>query len=186
LEVLKEDEDACSSSVIIPGRVGFPIPEICDGDLLHKRKGGDLLAIEVSEIHAYPSRPEGFEEPLFPTAASRKAVAEHLLKAPWLFWASELEGQTGGAAHALEEPIELKNPSGRVEVVRLVRGKRCGSSWRRRRVVRVLDRWRQVDRWWDENRTMDRIIFRVLLSGGAVIDLARERSGAWLLVGVDD
>jgi hypothetical protein len=98
-----------------------------------------------------------------------------------------LEGRTGGTAHALEEPIELKNPSGRVEVVRLVRDTRCRrSSWRRRRVVGVLDRWRLVDGWWDENRAMDRIIFRVLLLGGAVVDLARERSGGWLLVGVVD
>lgn len=146
-----------------------------------------MLRIKVSEIHAHPLRPEGFEEPLFPTAASRRAIAEHLLKAPWLSRASELEGRIGGTtAHALEEHIELQNPSGRVEVIRLAGGKRSGTSWRKRRVEKVLDRWRQVDRWWDEGRAMDRTIFRVLLSGGAVVDLARERSGGWLLVGVVD
>jgi hypothetical protein len=146
-----------------------------------------LLSVSVFEIHAYPSRPKSFEEPLFPTADSKRAIMKHLLKAPWLSRASELEGRTGGTAHALEEPIELKNPSGWVEVVRLVRDTRCRrSSWRRRRVVGVLDRWRLVDGWWDENRAMDRIIFRVLLLGGAVVDLARERSGGWLLVGVVD
>ncbi len=41
------------------------------------------VAVEVSEIHACPSRsPRGFEEPLFPTVASKRAVVEHLLKAP--------------------------------------------------------------------------------------------------------
>jgi hypothetical protein len=145
-----------------------------------------LLTVGVSEIHHYPLKPEGFEEPLFPTAASRSAIAEHLLEAPWLSRASELEGRTGGTAHALEEPIELNNPSGRVEVLRLHEDRRCHSFWRSQRVEKVLDRWRQVDGWWNENRAVDRVIFRVLLSGGAVVDLARERSSGWLLVGVVD
>lgn len=145
-----------------------------------------MLGIDVSEIHAYPSRPEGFEEPLFPTADSKREIAEHLLKAPWLSRASELEGRTGGAAHALEEPVELRSSFGRVEVVRLVGSRRCRPSCRRRRVEKVLDRWRQVGGWWDAGRHVDRVVFRVLLSGGAVVDLARERSGDWLLVGVVD
>ncbi len=58
-----------------------------------------MPCVSVSEIHAYPSRPEGFEEPLFPTAESNRKIAEHLLEAPWLFRASELERKTGGAAH---------------------------------------------------------------------------------------
>jgi hypothetical protein len=34
---------------------------------------------------------------------------------------------------------------------------------------------------------VDRLVFRVLLSGGAVVDLALERaSGEWLLVGMVD
>jgi|SRR5215210_1075742 len=147
---------------------------------------GILLGIEASEIHAYPLRPEGFEEPLFPTAESNRKIAEHLLEASWLSKASELEKRTGGAAHALEEPVELRKPSGQVEIVRLVSSRRCRHSWRRRRVEKVLDRWRRVDRWWDADRREDRMIFRVLLSGGAVVDLARERSGDWLLVGVVD
>ncbi len=53
-------------------------------------------------------------------------------------------------------------------------------------VVRILDRWREVRDWWDEERYTDRFVFRVLLSGGSVVDLARERSGEWLLVGVVD
>jgi hypothetical protein len=188
-EACTEDEDARSSSVIIPGGVGSLIPEIRDGGGLSSTNGGEgiLLGIEVSEIHTYPLRREGFEETLFPTAASKRAVAEHLLEAPWLSRASELEGKTGGAAHALEEPVELRKSPGRTEIVRLGEAKRrCHSSWTRQRVVRVLDRWRQVSGWWDANRRVDRMVFRILLSGGAVVDLARERSGDWLLVGVVD
>ena len=43
-----------------------------------------MLGVTAPEIHRYPLRPEGFEETLFPTAASKRAVAEHLLEAPWL------------------------------------------------------------------------------------------------------
>jgi hypothetical protein len=145
-----------------------------------------LLGIAVSEIHAYPTRPEGFEEPLFPTAESNRKIVEHLLEAPWLSRASELEVRTGGAAHAPEEPIEVRNSSGRVEVVRPYRGRRCRYYWKRQRVEKVLDRWREIGKWWDTDRCVDRMVFRVLLSGGAVVDLARERSGEWHLVGVVD
>ena len=144
-----------------------------------------MSGASVAEIHAYPSRPRGFQEPLFPTAESKRAVVEHLLEAPWLARASELEGRTGEAAHAPRESVELKRSSGRVEVVRLVRGRRC-SFWRRRRVVKVVDRWREVGWWWHEDRRKDRLVFRVILSGGGVVDLTRERSGGWFLVGVVD
>lgn len=145
-----------------------------------------MLGIEVSEIHAYPLRPEGFEEPMFPTAVSKREIAEHLLESPWLSRASELRGRTGGVARALEEPIGLGNSSGWVEVVRSRGGRRCRPSWSRRRVEQVLDRWRWVGDWWDADHSVDRVIFRVLLSGGAVVDLARERAGGWFLVGVVD
>ena len=154
----------------------------------------------VSEVHRYPPRPEGFEEPLFPTAASRRAVGEHLLEAPWLFRASELGGRcgepamptvSGGSARALREPVEV----GRFRGGRVVRRQeRRSRGWRcrpgRRRVVEVLDRWREVGGWWDEGGGTDRVVFRVLLdgpgeAGGAVVDLAREASG-WFLVGVMD
>lgn len=137
----------------------------------------------VTEIHAYPLRPEGYEEPLFATAASRRAVLEHLLEAPWLSRASELRGHIGEAAHAPEEPVELRRSCGRVDLVRLGAGRRCRQE--KRRVVEVLDHWREVGEWWDESRRVDRVVFRVLLSGGAVVDLARERSG-WSLLGVVD
>lgn len=140
-------------------------------------------AVEVSEIHAYPLRPRGFEEPLFPTAESKGVIAEHLLKAPWLTRASELEGRTGEAAHAFEETVELRKSCGRVD---LIRPQAQGWCFRRRRVIEVLARWREVRGWWDENRRVDRLVFRVLLSGGSVVEVARERSGQWLLVGVVD
>lgn len=146
-----------------------------------------MLGIDVSEIHTYPLRPEGFEEPLFSTADSKREIAEHLLKVPWLSRASELEGRTGGTAHVLEEPVELRSSFGRVDVVRLAGDRRCHRlSWRRHRLEEVLDRWREVREWWDEDRHVDRMVFRVLLSGGAMVDLTRERSGDWLLVGLVD
>ena len=144
-----------------------------------------MLDVSVSEIHHYPLRPPGFEEPLFSTACSRRAVAEHLLEAPWLGRASELvDRRTGECARAPIEPVELRRSRGRVEVLRPRRRGRC--SWRRRRVAGVLDRWREVGRWWDEDRRTDRLVFRLLLSDGAVVELARERRGGWSLVGVAD
>ena len=98
--------------------------------------------------------------------------------------ASGVEGRSGEAVRALAEPVELRNSCGRVELIRVGGGGRC--SWRRRRVAEVLDRWREIGEWWDEDRRKDRLVFRVLLCGGAVVDLARERSGGWLLVGILD
>src|SRR4051812_25434130 len=90
-------------------------PKVQD-ELLREREEGSMLGIDVSEIHAYPLRLEGFEEPVFPTAKSNREIMEHLLEASWLSRASELEGRAGGAVHALEEPVELRmrNSSGRV------------------------------------------------------------------------
>jgi hypothetical protein len=144
------------------------------------------LLATVSEIHRYPSRPPGFEEPLFPTAESRRAVAEHLARAPWLSRGSALDRGSGQAAHSREEPIHvLRRADGRAYLVR-----RCPNGRRRtrkRRVVKVLERWREVALWWEAGGGVDRLVFRVLLAGGAVVDLALERaSGEWLLVGVAD
>lgn len=140
----------------------------------------------VSEIHRYPTRPPGFVEPLFSTMESCREVAEHLLEAPWLSRASELRPRVsaGEAAHVLDEPVEVKSLRNGAEVLRHWVGRRC--SWRRRRATEVLDRWREVGEWWDETRGTDRMVYRVLLSGGVVADLARDRSGKWTLVGVVD
>ena len=140
------------------------------------------MEASVAEIHAYPPKPEGFEEPLFPTRESRRAVADHLLAAPWLSRASELEGSSGGSARAAREPVEFEGAAGRVRISWSSGSRRR----RRRRVVEVLARWREVSAWWDEGRSVDRSVFRVLLSCGAVVDLARESPGGWFLVGVVD
>jgi hypothetical protein len=148
-----------------------------------KRKGEVLPGTSVSEIHRYPLRPEGFVEPLFPTRESKLAVAEHLLGAPWLSRASELGARAG-------EPVEVRRGRRGIEVSWAPRAgcgrrRRGGRSWRR--VVEVLDRWREVRGWWSEGG-VDRRVYRVLLAGGVVADLTREcgPSGGWLLVGVAD
>ena len=146
-----------------------------------------MEGISVAEIHRYPLQPEGYEEPLFPTPSSKREVMEHLLETPWLYRASDLRGcngYTGEVAHAREESVEVEARGGCVRVVRPGRCRR--RSWRRREVVEVLDRWREVRRWWNEEEHTDRLLFRVLLRGGEVVDLARERSGGWVLVGIVD
>lgn len=141
------------------------------------------MEASVSEIHRYPLRPEGFEEPLFSTRESRLAVLDHLLRAPWLSRASEMEERGGQAAHARWEPVELENRHGYLRVT-WASGRR---RWRKRRhVVEVLDHWREVREWWDERRAKDRSLVRVLLSDGGVVDLAQENDGEWFLVGVTD
>ena len=144
-----------------------------------------MLTTTVSEIHRYPSRPPGFEEPLFPNAGSRKVVAEHLARAPWLSRASEVAGGNGLAARRCEEPAHLlRRADGRAYLVR-----RCpnGRRTRKRLVLRVLERWREIGPWWDAERRVDRLVFRVLLAGGAVVDLALEgTTGEWLVAGVVD
>jgi hypothetical protein len=141
------------------------------------------MEASVSEIHNYPLRPEGFEESLFPTHESRLAVLDHLLGAPWLSRASEMEERGGQAAHARWEPVELENRHGRLRIVWASGRRRCR---KRRHVVEVLGRWREVRAWWDETRAKDRSLARLLLSDGSVVDLARENGGEWFLVGVTD
>jgi hypothetical protein len=139
----------------------------------------------VSEIHRYPLRPPGFQEPLFPDRETKRAVAEHLARSAWLEKASGLASGNGASARAFEEPARLM----RLEDggVCLVRGCRRDRSTRERRVVRVLERWREVGNWWEPEGMVDRISFRLLLSGGAVVDVALERmTGRWLWVGTMD
>lgn len=172
---------------IVPDGAGFLTPLGVAGRSSYG-KGGSLLATTVSEIHRYPSRPPGFEEPLFPTPESRRAIAEHLAHTPWLSRGSELNRGSGQAAHSREEHAHvLRRADGQAYLVRCCGNGRRKGSLRKRRVVRVLERWREVALWWEPERRVDRLIFRVLLAGGAVVDLALERvSGEWLLVGVVD
>ena len=141
------------------------------------------MEASVSEIHCYPLRPEGFEEPLFPTRESRLAVLDHLLRSPWLSRASEMEGKGGQAAHARWEPVELENRHGCLRVTRASERRRCR---KQRHIVEVLGRWREVRAWWDEERAKNRSLARVLLSDGGVVDLAQEHEEKWFLVGVTD
>jgi hypothetical protein len=157
------------------------------------------VEVTVTEIHEYPLRPVGFVEPLFATPESRHEIAEHLLGAPWLSRASEMrvKSGSGAAAHTAEEPIRIqRHADGRVEVLR-PGARRC--SWRRRRVLEVLARWREVSRWWSDDDKIDRLVFRVRVAGhspfeGGVVDLALDRSGArsgnrsggWTLTGIVD
>ena len=171
---------------IVPVEEGPPHPFLPPGGAgCSLVEGGDMEGVGVSEIHRYPLRPEGFEEPLFPTAEARMVVAQHLLCAPWLCRASEAKrsGRGGQAVRALEEPIEVEGRAGEVILVRSLRGRRgCRTT---RRMVETLARWREVGGWWSEEEARDRVVVRVLLSDGAVVDLARE-DGAWSLVSVVD
>ena len=104
------------------------------------------------------------------------AVAEHLLRAPWLARASEVEGRGGETAHVPGEPVGVEASEGGA----CVRRAACGRRARRERVVEVLDSWREVGGWWGEG-SVDRLVYRVSLSEGAVLDLARARdpAGSW-------
>lgn len=51
---------------------------------------------------------------------------------------------------------------------------------RRRRVVRVLDTWREIGEWWDGRG--ERTVYRVEAEGGGVFELDhRPRDGGWFL-----
>lgn len=95
----------------------------------------------VSEIHAYPLRPDGYVEPLFHTDRSKKEILEHLASSRWLGKASEAS-----------------------------RGRRCNEMTSRaedeaRPLKRVLASWREVDRWWEDGG-VDRLCYLVYTSSG--------------------
>src|SRR5918998_273678 len=96
-----------------------------------------------------------------------------------------LPGASVAEIHAY--PSRPRRFQGRTELVRPREAqdeRRC--SWGKRRVIEILDRWREVGEWWNEERATDKLVFRVLLSSGTVVNLARERSGGWYIVGVVD
>src|ERR671911_1178030 len=119
------------------------------------------MEASVSEIHRYPLRPDGFEEPLFPTMESRRAVLDHLLLSSWLSRASELEGRGGEAVHAGRETVDVKSRSGRVRIS-WASGRRRGR--RERRIVEVLGCWRGGRGGGGEGRGAGRGLFRGVLS----------------------
>ena len=99
-----------------------------------------VVDTSIREIHDYPLRPEGFQEPLFLTPEARREVLEHLAGSDWLFRASEcgrLKSRVRGANVA---PVN--------------------------RIGRVLASWREVDRWWEPDGGIDAIWRLVELDSG--------------------
>lgn len=147
----------------------------------------------VGEIHSQPLRPVGFQEPLFLGRAEKKRIAEHLRESSgWLRRAGEARADRPQAAR---EPCHvLAIPDGSAYLVRAARDPagpgRGRRRIRKRRVARVVERWREVRDWWTPGDRTDRLCFRVMLdggeAGGAVVDLALDRSGAWTLVRIHD
>lgn len=171
----------------------------------------------VTEIHEYPLRSGGYVEPLFGSAGKDREVMEHFLQAPWLGRASEYAVQTSGyfsgSGRSLAEPLEVRLFKERGCTVMRLRppGEGAGSYPRRRvrrcsvrsgAIRRVLDSWREVYGWWEKGGGRDLIVYRIELSSGAIVDLARDlsygdeqetrifqdpvRPGRWLLVGIPD
>lgn len=182
-------------SGILPDFGGFTHPFTGSGAPPRRE---NEMETSVAEIHGYPRRPEGFEEPLFDTPETRRAVMDHYLGAPWLQRASDpapaARVTAGEVARRSEVPVRLVRTRAGAGA-RLVyegslrqRPRRC--SVRAGAVQRVLARWREVGGWWLEGGGTDRVVYRVELSSGAVVDLARERAcrpaGEWRLVGVVD
>lgn len=97
----------------------------------------------VSEIHTYPLRPEGFEEPLFHTPESRKRILEHLAASEWLGRASEAPRSYGRPPEKMTQ-----DAAGRQE-------------------RRVLASWREVDGWWTEDGGVDRVCYLLRRASGA-------------------
>ncbi len=139
------------------------------------------------EIHEYPGRPEGYEGPLFRTGESDREIMEHYLRAPWLGRASEslvaVLGAGCGRVPAEPRGVRVEPIDAGVRVVW-----EAGSSMSRRQGIRrVQERWREVRGWWEDDGGRDLVVYRVELTDGAVVDLARDRpAGRWLLVGIAD
>ena len=127
---------------------------------------------------------------------------EHFLAASWVQRASEAatgevaRGVSRGHAHGYARGYAARAASERVwlgwgEDGALVLERRCGRRrWRvvrRRAVRRVLGRWREVRGWWEDSGGCDFVLYRLLLSDGAVVDVARDLPERdWKLVGVVD
>lgn len=142
------------------------------------------MEASVGEIHRHPLRPPEFAEPLFLGQEDKKEIAEHLRESSsWLEKASKAGGS--GRAHHERSCHLYRDAYGVVWMVR----PGCGRRRRRttkRRVARVIERWQEVRGWWDPGGGTDRLLFRVLLSGGLVADLALDRRYGWSLVRVLD
>jgi hypothetical protein len=155
------------------------------------REKEERLDASVLEIHRHPLRPPGFAEPLFLGRGAKKEIAEHFRKSSgWLGRADDVP-----VSEPAEEPCHvIGRPDGNAYLVRARRGRpacrRRRPGFAKQRVARVIERWREVRGWWEPGGGTDRLLFRVLLSGGSIVDLAVDRSGegagAWSLVRVLD
>lgn len=136
-------------------------------------------------------RPEGFVEPLFLPGTHSKEIAEHLTASGWLWKASETEADAAGQTSPERAPERNCHVLRSDEGVCLVRreGRGRATRWRKRRVRVVIEKWRDVRGWWEPggDSGTDLLCYRVLASGGVVLELAYDRgSGGWRVAGVVD
>lgn len=121
----------------------------------------------------------------------RKTVLDHLCESSWLCRASELPVRTESTetAHRASERIYVLRRASELSVIRydlsLCDARAARSLWRRKLIVEVIDLWREIRGWWSRE-TIDRLVVRVMLAGGAVVDLARYAEDEWRLVGIVD
>jgi hypothetical protein len=101
------------------------------------------MVTTVSEIHAYPLRPEGYAEPLFHDSKSRKEILEHFARSGWLSRASEMRSASEPA-----RSYSAASSTGRAEV----------------EASQVIASWREVDRWWEPGGGVD-VVWRLVESG---------------------
>jgi hypothetical protein len=140
-------------------------------------------------IKGYVSDPEGQPIDLFATGVRSPVVAE-LLRAPWIFRASDLlreEDGADGARSAASKRVEQR-------VTVHWDGERRCPTWfavpgrrNRYRVEALVGFWVEERFWWDPAAHVSRRCFRVIADTGALYDLAYDRlAEEWLLVGIGD
>ena len=149
------------------------------------------MEASTKEIHEHPLRPYGFAEPLFLGREDKKEIAEYLSRSSWLGKVPEASGPEETLCHVYQgldgEAWFVRPGCGRS------RRSRSRSRAQKLRVVRVIERWREVRCWWEPEGGADRLLFRVLLAGahagaqgGVVVDVALDRRYGWSLVRVLD
>lgn len=139
------------------------------------------MEASVTEIHHHPLRPPGFAEPLFLGPEDRKEIAEHLALSGWLGKASVAAEKEYGT-----RPCHVyRDADGEAWIVRPgCRGRRRRT--KKCRVARVVESWREMRDWWEPEGGTDRLLFRVLLAGGVVADVALDRRYGWSLLRILD
>ncbi|ADU50190.1 hypothetical protein Tmar_0065 [Thermaerobacter marianensis DSM 12885] len=68
-------------------------------------------------------------------------------------------------------------------------GRPAAFLWRgvRRRVVEILDEWRELGRWWEGDPPEERYVYRVRTEDGGVYEIEYRRpAGRWFLYKVWD